>query len=219
MRGEHPEQGLTRDSRPRELQPSRGRTITGQTNHNGNDGTVARFGWKAQNKSLLVFSGEAYNVEMGISNELFPTERDERASCQMGAVPNDITNVDALTTVEALSSIERFAHFMRFLAAPVPSHDTPGGAASIAAGRTVFDNVGCAFCHTPPSFHHRQRLGPPRCAISRSTCFPICWCTTWASGWRTGSARAKPVPANSGAPRCGGSDSACSSSTTAALRT
>ena len=54
-----------------------GRTITGQTNNNGNDGTVARFGWKAQNKSLLVFSGEAYNVEMGITNELFPTERDE----------------------------------------------------------------------------------------------------------------------------------------------
>lgn len=46
-----------------------GRTITGQSNNNGNDGTVARFGWKAQNKSLLVFSGEAYNVEMGITNE------------------------------------------------------------------------------------------------------------------------------------------------------
>jgi len=27
-----------------------GRTVTGQTNHNGNDGTVARSGWKAQNK-------------------------------------------------------------------------------------------------------------------------------------------------------------------------
>jgi CxxC motif-containing protein (DUF1111 family) len=126
-----------------------GRTISGQSNNNGNDGTVARFGWKAQNKSLLVFSGEAYNVEMGITNELFPTEREERAQCQFGAVPNDITHVDALTTVEALSSIERFAHFMRFLAAPVPSHDTPGGAASIAAGRTVFNNIGCAFCHTP----------------------------------------------------------------------
>src|SRR4029434_5907607 len=40
-----------------------GRTITAQTNNNGNDGTIARFGWKAQNKSLLLFSGEAYNVE------------------------------------------------------------------------------------------------------------------------------------------------------------
>jgi len=30
-----------------------------------NDGTISRFGWKAQNKSLMIFSGEAYNVEYG----------------------------------------------------------------------------------------------------------------------------------------------------------
>src|SRR6267143_3164471 len=58
-----------------------GRTITGMANHNGNDGTIARFGWKAQNKSLLLFSGEAYNVEQGVTNELFQTERDETPSC------------------------------------------------------------------------------------------------------------------------------------------
>src|SRR3989442_478013 len=33
-----------------------GHAISGQANNNGNDGTVARFGWKAQNKSLLLFS-------------------------------------------------------------------------------------------------------------------------------------------------------------------
>jgi len=126
-----------------------GRTISGQTNNNGNDGTVSRFGWKAQNKSLLVFSGEAYNVEMGITNEMFQTERDEKAACQMTSVPNSITDVEATTTVGALSSIERFAHFMRFLAAPVPSHDKPGGTTSIETGRAIFNNVGCAFCHTP----------------------------------------------------------------------
>src|SRR5262249_38642148 len=104
-----------------------GRTITGQTNNNGNDGTIARFGWKAQNKSLLVFSGEAYNVEMGITNEAFQTEREESRSCQFASTPNSITSADATTAVDALSSIEKFSHFMRFLAAPVPSHDTPGG--------------------------------------------------------------------------------------------
>ncbi|HET9206969.1 MAG TPA: di-heme oxidoredictase family protein, partial [Burkholderiaceae bacterium] len=56
--------------------------ISGQVNRNGNDGTAGRFGWKAQNKSLLIFAGEAYNVEQGISNELFPTERDETPACQ-----------------------------------------------------------------------------------------------------------------------------------------
>ncbi len=51
--------------------------ISGTMNFSANDGTITRFGWKAQNKSLLMFAGEAYNVEMGISNQLFPQERDE----------------------------------------------------------------------------------------------------------------------------------------------
>jgi CxxC motif-containing protein (DUF1111 family) len=126
-----------------------GRTITGQTNNNGNDGTTARFGWKAQNKSLLIFSGEAYNVEMGITNELFQTERDENPACQYSTTPNSVTDTEALTPVGAMSSIEKFAFFMRFLAPPVPSTDTPGGTPSIAAGRILFSAVGCAHCHTP----------------------------------------------------------------------
>jgi CxxC motif-containing protein (DUF1111 family) len=56
------------------------------------DRTVSRFGWKAQNKSLLLFAGEAYNVEMGISNELFPSERNETPACQYATTPNDTTN-------------------------------------------------------------------------------------------------------------------------------
>ena len=47
-------------------------TDLGAANKNGNDGTIGRFGWKAQNKSLLVFSAEAYNVEMGIGNDMLP---------------------------------------------------------------------------------------------------------------------------------------------------
>jgi CxxC motif-containing protein (DUF1111 family) len=126
-----------------------GHAITGQANNNGNDGTVARFGWKAQNKSLLLFSGEAYNVEMGITNELFQTERDETPSCQFATVPNTITMTDAKKPVETISAIEKFAIFSRFLAPPAPSYDTPGGAGSIARGRTLFNEVGCALCHTP----------------------------------------------------------------------
>jgi CxxC motif-containing protein (DUF1111 family) len=123
--------------------------ISGQPNKNGNDGTFGRFGWKAQNKSLLVFSGEAYNVEMGITNEAFQTERDETATCQFTTVPNSVTKVDSATLLDGLSSIEKFAFFMRFLAPPMPSPDTPGGAESIARGRSLFDRIGCALCHTP----------------------------------------------------------------------
>jgi CxxC motif-containing protein (DUF1111 family) len=110
---------------------------------------VARFGWKAQNKSLLLFSGEAYNVEMGITNELFQTERNETASCQFAVIPNDVGDTAAKTPVDAVSAIEKFAFFSRFLAPPAPSRDSPGGADSIGRGRKLFDEVGCALCHTP----------------------------------------------------------------------
>ena len=125
-----------------------GRTISGQTNNNGNDGTIARFGWKAQNKSLLLFSGEAYNVEMGISNELFQVERDENATCQFASHPNDVTNVDGPLPTDTISAIEKFSFFMRFLAAPTSSPDTPGGKVSIDRGAEQFRSVGCAYCHT-----------------------------------------------------------------------
>jgi hypothetical protein len=55
--------------------------IRGRFNINGNDGTITRFGWKAQNKSLLIFSGEAYNVEQGVSNEVFTNERSANGNC------------------------------------------------------------------------------------------------------------------------------------------
>jgi len=129
--------------------PHRVRLDSGTTNVNGSDGTIARFGWKAQNKSLLLFSGEAYNVEMGISNELFPTERDETAACQFATTPNDISDTDGNSGVDGRSDIEAFALFMRFLAPPTPSTDTPGGLESILGGSALFRSVGCADCHTP----------------------------------------------------------------------
>jgi CxxC motif-containing protein (DUF1111 family) len=125
-----------------------GHTIAVRTNRNGNDGTIARFGWKAQNKSLLVFSGEAYNVEMGITNELFQTERDETPACQKKSTPNDTTNTDS-SGLGVLSDIENFAAFMRFLAPRAPSTDEPGGASSINNGKQRFHQVGCTACHTP----------------------------------------------------------------------
>jgi len=126
-----------------------GRAITGQYNFNGNDGTLSRFGWKAQNVSGLLFSGEAYNVEMGITSELFQNEREQHPDCQFATVPNDVQDMDAGSAMEGTTAIQNFANFQRFLAPPVPSPDTPGGAASINNGRALFASVGCALCHTP----------------------------------------------------------------------
>jgi CxxC motif-containing protein (DUF1111 family) len=126
-----------------------GNAITGQPNTNGNDGTAARFGWKAQNKSLLLFAGEAYNVEMGITNELFQTERDETPGCTTASTPNDTVDGNATTAIDAISAIEKFAFFMRYLAPPTPSPNFPGGSTSINRGKSLFNTIGCAQCHTP----------------------------------------------------------------------
>jgi len=123
--------------------------ISGFFNHNPNDGRITRFGWKAQNMSGLLFAGEAYNVEMGITSELFPVERDETAGCQFSTTPNSVTDTAQAAPNDALSDIERFSAFMRFLAPPAPSTTVPGGATSITHGKSLFASVGCSQCHTP----------------------------------------------------------------------
>ena len=124
--------------------------ISGHLNTNGNDGRVARFGWKAQNVSLLMFAGEAYNVEMGITNELFQTERDLNPTCQESTTPNDISGKTGIADADmTLSDIEQFAVYMRFLGPPIASTTVPGGAASITRGLQAFNSVGCSMCHTP----------------------------------------------------------------------
>jgi CxxC motif-containing protein (DUF1111 family) len=120
----------------------------GNANLSVNDGTITRFGWKAQNKSLLMFAGEAYNVEMGISNQLFPQERNEKAACRTyNVTPEDTNNYTVATgsATAVLSDIEAFANFMRMLAPPTPAPATT----STANGRDEFVSVGCAACHTP----------------------------------------------------------------------
>ena len=152
-------------------QANNGLGISGTFNHNGNDGTIARFGWKAQNKSLELFAGEAYNVEMGITNEIFQNERPLPGEDQQGGVglpssclnlsgngyPEDATNFAPQTAssdtfaqnAQIPSDTVQFSMFMRLLAPPIPSTTTPGGAAAISAGATLFSEIGCSVCHTP----------------------------------------------------------------------
>jgi CxxC motif-containing protein (DUF1111 family) len=140
--------------------------ISGTFNRNGNDGTITRFGWKAQNKSLHIFSGEAYNVEMGISNELFQQDRPLPEEDQLGTglpasclnltgtgYPEDTSNPLQTSNAAVLDDVSAFANFMRFLAPPPPGgvilNGQPVPAATIAAGKAVFISIGCATCHNP----------------------------------------------------------------------
>jgi CxxC motif-containing protein (DUF1111 family) len=124
--------------------------ISGMVNRSGNDGTITRFGWKAQNKSLVMFAGEAYNVEQGVTNELFPNERDETPGCMANALPEDSTNLtNSINSVSSASDyssdIVNFAAFARLSAPPTPAPAT----ATTQAGQQVFNQIGCNMCHSP----------------------------------------------------------------------
>jgi CxxC motif-containing protein (DUF1111 family) len=113
--------------------------IGGTFNTSANDGTITRFGWKAQNKSLLMFSGEAYNVEIGVTNDLFPQEREETPACASTlGVPEDHANL----TTGVPSDIDNLTLFMRYLAPPPPPPPP-------SDPNALFDSIGCTMCHTP----------------------------------------------------------------------
>jgi CxxC motif-containing protein (DUF1111 family) len=114
--------------------------ISGQENRNPQDGTITRFGWKAQNPSLMNFSGEAYNVEMGVTNEVFPNERSQSKGCQFTGTPEDHPDFEG-----GVSGVQHFTDFMRLVDGPKPAPQT----AATKNGRQAFADVGCTLCHTP----------------------------------------------------------------------
>jgi CxxC motif-containing protein (DUF1111 family) len=133
--------------------------IGGIPNRSGNDYSITKLGWKAQNKSGLVFAGEAYNVEIGVTNEIFTNERGfggvpPPASCIFNPLPEDTViflpnDTTPMDTSVVNSDIEDFAIVMRFLDQPTPACTGTGCSASIQDGVTQFAKVGCAMCHTP----------------------------------------------------------------------
>jgi CxxC motif-containing protein (DUF1111 family) len=107
---------------------------------------VGRFGWKAQHATLRSFSGDAYRNEMGITNELFPTELaagvspEQLRRCDPTPDPEDVRDRNT-----GLSAIDNFEAFMQLLAPP------PRGAIDsiVLSGEQIFQAIGCSSCHVP----------------------------------------------------------------------
>ena len=103
---------------------------------------VGRFGWKAQVATVLSFSGDAFLNEMGITNDLVPTENDPNgvnpptiAQCDTVADPEDVPDGQGVRIIDKLTD------FQRYLAAP------PQTPRSGMTGETVFNTIGCNACH------------------------------------------------------------------------
>ncbi len=119
--------------------------VAGLPNRDKN-GSVTRFGWKAQIRTLEEFAAQAYLVEQGITSELYPSEYgNPPQECLLNATPEDRKNPVARRPTETYSNVTRVAHFMRFLAAPKVEAATP----AVSRGQQAFQEIGCALCHTP----------------------------------------------------------------------
>ena len=102
---------------------------------------IGRFGHKNQQASLLSFSADAYVNEMGITSPLQPDENSSNGRT-VPEPPDAPPGVD-----DEGVDVELFALFMRSTLAP-PVDPVRAASADAQAGSTIFNNVGCAVCHT-----------------------------------------------------------------------
>ena len=85
-----------------------------------------------------MFPGEAYNVEVGITN-LGLSESDDTPNCSPAASPNDSSNLSSAGTAE-FDDVTAFAGFMRLLAPP--ARGTIDN--TVTQGSNQFVNIGFA---------------------------------------------------------------------------
>lgn len=93
------------------------------------NGRVGRFGWKADTPTLKEFVGEAFRNELGLTNPIAPMDFSPAGAC--GALTGSL-ELDG-------SIVDDVVAYITNLPAPAPGHSEV----------SIFDQVGCAACHTP----------------------------------------------------------------------
>jgi len=124
----------------------------------GNALRIGRFGWKAQQASLVSFSGDAYLNEMGITNPFDGFGGRSSSAADAGTHENPASTAEGVINVTFPSAFDpvadpeddgddvlAFADFMAATRAPGRQNPIPAAA---AAGDSLFTSVGCAVCHT-----------------------------------------------------------------------
>ena len=112
---------------------------------------VGRFGWKAQVPTLLTFSSDAAQQEMGITNRFLPFDNDPNgidppALEDCDPVPDDPTGLTYEDGLEFGNGVDRefidvVTDFQRFMTQP------PQTPRSGMTGEPLFDAIGCTDCH------------------------------------------------------------------------
>lgn len=102
--------------------------------------SVGRFGWKSEQPSVRQQSAGAFLGDMGITTSLFPSQEcsSEQTECQTATAGGDPEISDA--------HLERVERYGQLLAVPVR---TDASDSEVLQGKKLFQNSGCAGCHTP----------------------------------------------------------------------
>ncbi|HEV7398576.1 MAG TPA: di-heme oxidoredictase family protein [Pyrinomonadaceae bacterium] len=119
---------------------------------------IGRFGWKAQQASLLSFAGDAYLNEMGITNKFDGANGRSSSDPNAGTTENPASTAEGVLNVTFPSAFDPVADpeddggdvmaFADFMAATrAPGRQSPLPAAAVR-GDSLFNAAGCAVCHT-----------------------------------------------------------------------
>src|SRR3989442_6541968 len=118
---------------------------------------VGRFGWKAQQASLLSFAGDAYLNEMGITNKFDGNLGRSSSDPAAGTTENPCSTAEGVQNCTGApfdpvpdpeddgGDVLAFADFMAATRAPGRQNPIPAAA---TRGDSLFTSVGCAVCHT-----------------------------------------------------------------------
>ncbi len=118
---------------------------------------IGRFGWKAQHASLVSFAGDAYLNEMGITNKFDGTNGRSSSDPNAGTTENPCSTAEGVKNCTGLpfdtvadpeddgNDVLAFADFMAATRAPGRQNPIPAAA---QRGDTLFNQIGCAVCHT-----------------------------------------------------------------------
>lgn len=99
--------------------------------------TLGKFGWKANQPSLLQQVAAAYNGDMGITTFLFPQES-SHGQLQYDGLQDDVELSDSV-----LYSVE---FYVKTLMVPARRNTT---SPEVVKGKQLFLQAGCASCHIP----------------------------------------------------------------------
>ncbi len=102
---------------------------------------AGRFGWKAQIATVLSFSADASQNELGFTNRLLRTENAPNGNTALLVLYDPRPDPEDGPDANGLHFIDRITDFQRYLAAP------PQTPRSGTTGEAIFESVGCADCH------------------------------------------------------------------------